>query len=310
MNDSGIWPSLPLEAWRPTIDTLQRWTQIVGKIRLSLTPWQNHAWHAALYVTSDGLTTSPIAWDDRTFEIAFDFLRHEVGVRCSDGTGRRLELRPRTVADFRRELFARLAELGIRPKIFDRPNELLDDAPFSSDELHREYDADAVHRFFLALAEADGILKDFRSRFSGKSSPVHFFWGSFDLTVTRFSGRRAPAHPGGFPHLPDRITREAYSHEEMSCGFWPGNDATPFPAFYAYAYPSLPAFASAPIAPPAASFRPEAGEFILPYDAVRTAADPRNAVLDFCQSAYEAAAGSLGWDRAALDAEFPPEGPR
>jgi len=305
-----VWPAIALDDWKPTYDTLHRWLQIVGKIRLSLTPWVNHGWHTALYVTARGLTTSPIPWQGEAFQIDVDFIDHKVLVRASDGGVRALELRPRSVADFYGELFAALAELGIRPRIFARPNELPDDVPFAEDREHAAYDAGAAHRFFLALSAADRVLKRFRGRFVGKCSPVHFFWGGLDLTVTRFSGRSAPAHPGGVPHMPDRITREAYSHEEMSCGFWPGSGAITYAAFYAYAYPEPHDFAAASVSPPDAFYSKDVGEFILPYDAVRRAADPEKTLLDFCQSAYEAAANAGNWDRLALEAKFPPEGPR
>jgi len=318
MSDSGAgvpngdpsWPPLPLEAWRSTYETLHRWTQIAGKIRLSLTPWTNHSWHATLYVTSRGLTTSPIPWRGRAFEIDFDFIDHRLVAACSDGASRAFALTPMSVAEFHAQLFARLAELDIHPRIVERPNELPDDTPFPDDREHRSYDADAVHRFFRALSSADAVLKEFRTRFVGKSSPVHFFWGSFDLAVTRFSGRTAPPHPGGFPHLPDRVTREAYSHEESSCGWWPGGGVTDYPAFYAYAYPEPPGYAAARVMPKSAFYDGAAHEFFLPYDAVREAADPRADVLAFCRSTYEAAATIGAWDRAALEPTFPPAGPR
>jgi hypothetical protein len=306
----NAWPPLPLEAWQPTLDTLHRWTQIVGKIRLALTPWTNHSWHAALYVTARGLTTSPIPWEDRTFQIDFDFIGHRLVVRCSDGAERSIALAAMSVAEFYREVFARLAELDIHPRIVARPNEMADDTPFASDGEHRSYDAAAVHRFFLALASADSVLKEFRARFVGKSSPVHFFWGSFDLTLTRFSGRPAPVHPGGFPHLPDRVTREAYSHEEASVGWWPGGGVLAYPAFYAYAYPEPAGYAAAAVQPAAAFYDPAAREFFLPYDAARASSDPRADVLAFCRSTYEAAALAGDWDRRALDAAFGPGGPR
>ena len=304
-----VWPPLPLAGWRDTFDTLHRWVQIVGKIRLSQTPWTNHGWNTTLYVSARGLTTSAIAWEDRTFEIELDFVAHRLVVRCSDGAERALALAPKSVAEFHAELFARLAELGIRPRIHGRPNELPDDTPFSEDREHRSYDAEAVHRWFLALSSANAIFQEFRSRFVGKSSPVHFFWGAFDLAVTRFSGRVAPPHPGGAPHLPDRIMREAYSHEVSSCGWWPGGGFTDDPAFYAYAYPEPPGYRKEPAAPAAAFFDENAGEWFLPYDAVRGAADPRADLLAFCESTYAAAARCAGWDRAAFEPTFPRGGP-
>ena len=301
---------MPLEAWKPTYETLHRWTQIVGKIRLSLTPWTNHSWHATLYVTARGLTTSPIPWRDRTFQIDFDFIDHRLVIRCSDGAERSIPLGAMSVAEFHGELFARLEELDIRPRIFGRPNEMPDDTPFVDDREHRSYDPTAVHRFFLVLSSADSVLKEFRTRFVGKSSPVHLFWGSFDLAVTRFSGRPAPVHPGGFPHLPDRVTREAYSHEESSVGWWPGGGLLDYPAFYAYAYPEPPGYAAAPVLPASAFYDSTAREFFLPYDAVRAAPDPRADVLEFCRTTYEAAVTAGKWDRAALDPTFGPDGPR
>jgi hypothetical protein len=310
VNPSLAWPELPLAPWKPTLETLHRWTQIVGKIRLSLTPWTNHAWHTALYVTARGLTTSPIAWSGRAFQIDFDFVGHRLVVRCSDGAEAVIALSAMTVAQFHDELFARLAELGIRPRIVGRPNELADDTPFAQDREHGSYDPEAVGRFFAALSSADAVLKEFRARFVGKSSPVHFFWGSFDLTLTRFSGRPAPLHPGGFPHLPDPVTREAYSHEESSVGWWPGGGVLEYPAFYAYVYPEPAGYAASPVLPAGAFYDAAAREFFLPYDAVRAAPDPRGDVLEFCRTTYEAAADAGKWDRLALEAGFPPGGPR
>jgi hypothetical protein len=306
----AAWPALPLDAWKPTCETLHRWAQIVGKIRLALTPWTNHSWHATLYVTARGLTTSPIGWRGRTFTIDFDFIDHRLVAACSDGASRVIALKPMTVAEFHDEVFARLAELDIHPRIFERPNELPDDTPFPEDREHRSYDAEAVLRFFRVLSSVDAVLKEYRTRFVGKSSPVHFFWGSFDIAVTRFSGRPAPPHPGGFPHIPDRVIREAYSHEVSSCGWWPGGGLTDYPAFYAYAYPPPAGYASASVLPNEAFWDAQGGEYLLPYDAVRRAEDPRSAVLAFCRSTYEAAAATGAWDRAALEPSFPPGGPR
>jgi len=295
------WPPLPLAEWQDTCATLHRWTQIVGKIRLALTPWLNHSWQSTLYVTVRGLTTSPIPHEDGSFAIDFDFVSHDLAIRTSAGAESRLPLRPVTVAVFHAALMEALADHGIRPRIHPAPNELPDALPFEQDRVHRSYDPDYAHRFWRVLAEADRVFKAFRTGFLGKASPVHFFWGSFDLAVTRFSGRKAPPHPGGVPHLPDSVTREAYSHEVSSAGFWPGGGAIDYPAFYSYAYPVPPGFAAARVQPDAAFFDTGLGEFLLPYEAVRTAADPDAALLDFLQSAYAAAADAGGWDRAALE---------
>lgn len=295
------WPELPYAAWRETCETLQLWTQIVGKIRLARTPWLNHSWHVTLYVTARGLTTSPIPDGARSFQIDFDFLDHVLVISTSDGAWRRLPLKPQSVADFYAAVLAALADLGIDVAINDRPNEIAEAIRFSADRQHAAYDGDAAQRFWRVLASADDVFKQFRTAFLGKCSPVHFFWGSFDLAVTRFSGRRAPLHPGGVPNLPDDVTREAYSHEVSSAGFWPGGGAIDYPAFYSYAYPVPDGFASARVQPDAAFFSKELGEFILPYVAVRTATAPEEALLQFLQSTYEAAANAAQWDRAALE---------
>jgi hypothetical protein len=298
---SAGWPELPYPAWRASAETLQLWTQIVGKIRLSKTPWLNHSWHVVLYVTSRGLTTSPIPDGERSFEIAFDLVDHVLDINTSDGAHRRLKLRAQSVAGFYAELSGALSDLGIAVAIDDMPNELADPIRFGDDHVHASYDADAVLRFGAMLRQADRVFKQFRTAFVGKASPVHFFWGSFDLAVTRFSGRRAPPHPGGVPHLPDAVAREAYSHEVSSAGFWPGGGAIDYPAFYSYAYPAPDGFADASIKPDAAFFSKDLGEFILPYDAVRTANDPDDTLLQFLQSTYEAAANGAKWNRAELE---------
>jgi hypothetical protein len=280
----------------------------VGKIRLARTPWTNHSWHVTLYVTPRGLTTSVIPYDGRAFQIDFDFIDHALLIQTSDGAERRLALAPQSVADFYDALMAALAALDLRVRIHGRPNEVPDPIPFRGDRVHRSYDPDAAARFWRVLLQADRVFKQFRTRFLGKVSPVHFFWGSFDHAVTRFSGRTAPPHPGGIPNLPDAVTREAYSHEVSSAGFWPGGGAIDYPAFYSYAYPAPEGFASAPVRPEAAFFHEQLGEFILPYDAVRTAAAPDAMLLEFLQTTYEAAANTASWDRAAL--EYGPDGPR
>jgi Family of unknown function (DUF5996) len=298
------WPALPYEAWKDSCATLHLWTQIVGKIRLAQTPWINHSWHVTLYVTPRGLTTSPIPYDGRAFQIDFDFIDHALLIGTSDGDARRLPLAAISVADFHDRLMAGLAELQIRVRIHGRPNEIPDPIPFRDDRQHAAYDPDYAQRFWRVLLQADRVFKQFRTGFLGKVSPVHFFWGSFDHAVTRFSGRKAPMHPGGVPNLPDLVTREAYSHEVSSAGFWPGGGAIDYPAFYSYAYPAPEGFSTAPVRPAAAFFHEAMGEFILPYDAVRNAAAPDAALLDFLQSTYEAAADAARWDRAAL--ESPP----
>jgi hypothetical protein len=295
------WPELPTAAWRDTYATLQLWTQIVGKIRLVRTPWLNHSWHVALYVTARGLTTSPIPDRTRTFQIDFDFIDHVLRISASDGAQRQLALAGLSVASFYAAVMAALGELGIHIDIDEMPNELPEPIRFSLDHQHAAYDPDAVRRFFQILVNADRVFKQFRTGFLGKASPVHFFWGSFDLAVTRFSGRRAPRHPGGVPHLADDVACEAYSHEVSSAGFWPGSGAIDYPAFYSYAYPAPSGFSTTPVRPDAAFFSEALGEFILPYDAVRTAAQPDQALLDFLQSTYEAAANAANWDRDALE---------
>jgi Family of unknown function (DUF5996) len=300
-SDREVWPELPYERWRDSCVTLQLWTQIIGKIRLSLTPWLNHSWHVTLYVTARGLTTSPIPFGTRIFQIDFDFIDHQLRIETSDGAQRQLPLRPQPVADFYAAVIAALAELGLTVSINEWPNEMPAPIRFSEDRTHAAYDPESAQRFWKILVQADRVFKLFRTGFLGKCSPVHFFWGSFDLAVTRFSGRRAPLHPGGAPHLADEVVREAYSHEVSSAGFWPGGGAIEYPAFYAYAYPEPAGFATAAIRPDAAFYSQELREFLLPYDAVRTANGPDEALLAFLQSTYEAAANEGGWDRVALE---------
>jgi hypothetical protein len=295
------WPELPTESWRDTYETLHLWTQVIGKVRLARTPWLNHSWHVALYVTARGLTTSPIPNGTSTFEIELDLIDHTLRVSTSNGAERQFALAGQSVASFYAAVMAALAELGIRVVIDEMPSELPEPIKFSQDLRHATYDADAARRFFQILANADRVFKQFRTGFLGKASPVHFFWGSFDLAVTRFSGRRAPRHPGGVPHLPDAVTREAYSHEESSAGFWPGSGAIDYPAFYSYAYPEPAGFRTARVRPEAAFFSESLGEFILPYDAVRVSSKPEQTLLDFLQSTYEAAADAARWDREALE---------
>jgi uncharacterized protein DUF5996 len=296
-----FWPALPFSEWQATAETLHMWTQIVGKVRLTLTPWINHSWHVTLYVTSRGLTTSPIPHGFDTFEIDFDFIDHELRILKSDGAVRVLKLRPQSVAEFYKTVMSALDELSLHVKIDTTPNEIADPIPFDRDEAHRSYDPEYANRFWRVLLQSARVLTKFRSRFCGKCSPVHFFWGSFDLAVTRFSGRAAPPHPGGIPHLPDRVTREAYAQEVSSVGFWPGNAASPTPIFYSYAYPEPTGFAQAKVRPAEAAYLTQLHEFILPYDAVRTASSPDDVLLDFAQSVYDAASTLGNWDRAALE---------
>jgi hypothetical protein len=276
------------------------WTQIVGKIRLRYSAPINHGWHSTLYVTSRGLTTMPIPWGPRTFQIDFDLIDHALLVNTSDGRIARMALQPKTVAAFYRELMDALHGLGVDVRIYAKPNEVPEPIPFEQDEIHRAYDADAVNRFWRALVQSDRVFKRFRSGFIGKCSPVHLFWGALDLAVTRFSGRKAPEHPGGIPNLPDSVTREAYSHEVSSCGFWAGSGIG-YPAYYAYAYPEPAGFSQARVAPSQAFYSQDFKEFVLPYDAVRTASDPDSVLLEFLQSTYDAVAELAKWDRAALE---------
>jgi hypothetical protein len=290
------WPALPLAEWEPTRATLHMWTQMAGKVRLALAPLVNHWWSVVLYVNSRGLTTSAIPYEDRAFEIQFDFLKHVLEIKVCDGGVRTLALAPRSVADFYREFMNALASLGIRVKIWPMPVEIPNPIRFDEDRVHASYDAEAAHRFWRALVSVNSLFNEFRSRFIGKSSPVHFFWGSFDLAVTRFSGRRAPERPGA-----DKMTREAYSHEVSSVGFWPGTEGMIDAAFYAYAAPEPAGFSGARIRPAAAFYDKKMSEFFLPYEEVRRSANPRDTLLDFAQSTYEAAASLGNWDRAALE---------
>ena len=300
-DSGGSWPKLePLESWQDTCATVHMWTQVVGKIRLMLSPDLNHCWGSTLYVTTRGLTTSPVPYGTFTFAIDFDFVEHRLLITTSPGEQRSFPLAPMTVAEFYRKIMQALGELDIKIKIFARPVEVEVAIPFEKDTEHASYDADAIHRFWQALVQIDQVLKDFRARFTGKVSPVHFFWGGFDLAVTRFSGRTAPKHPGGAPNVAVRVMEEAYSHEVSSAGFWPGTGLGEA-AFYAYAYPVPPGFDKYPIQPQAAYFHEKLGEFILPYEAVRTAEQPDKTLLSFLQTTYEAAAILAHWDRASLE---------
>jgi hypothetical protein len=295
------WPELPLEKWQDTHATLHLWLQIVGKVRLALSPWVNHSWHATLYVTPRGLTTSGIPCGARSFRIDLDFIEHALIVQSDDGETRRRPLVAEPVAAFFGGLTGTLGSMGIAVKIHGSPNELPDPIPFERDEVHRSYDREYARRWWRILVQADRVFKQFRARYFGKCSPVHLFWGAADLAVTRFSGRTAPKHPGGIPHLPDWVAQEAYSHEVSSCGFWAGGGPVAYAAFYSYAYPEPPGFASAAVQPADAFYSEPLREFILPYDVVRTSDRPDDTLLAFLQSTYEAAANLARWDRAALE---------
>jgi hypothetical protein len=294
------WPELTLMAWDDTRDTLQLWTQVVGKVRLALEPMVNHWWQVPLYVSARGLTTSLMHAGGRGLEIEFDFVDHALVLQTSDGQVRTVALEPRTVASFYQATMAALGELGVAVTIFPRPVELVEAIPFADDEKHRSYDADAAQRFWLVLVQAHRVMMEFRSHFVGKVSPVHFFWGAADLAVSRFSGRTAPKHHGGVPHCADWVQVLAYSHEVSSCGFWPGGSAEG--SFYSYAYPEPDGFSDWPVRPETAYYDTSRGEFILPYADVRAAEDPEALLLSFYQSTYEAAAELARWDRTALEA--------
>jgi hypothetical protein len=295
------WPRLALESWSDTCATLHLWTQIVGKIRLAQTPAINHSWHVTLYVTARGLTTSPIPYGTRAFEIDFDFIDHELIIRSSDGGVAGFSLYSQSVAAFYSTIRFEMAKLDLHVKIHDRPNEVANAIRFDQDKTHSSYDPVYANRFWRVLLQADRLFKQFRARFTGKCSPVHFFWGAPDLAVTRFSGRRAPEHPGGVPNLPNHIAREAYSHEVSSGGFWPGGGPIAHAAFYSYAYPEPVGFSTAPVQPNGAFYSKDLREFILPYDAVREAESPDHTLLQFLQTTYEAAANLAQWDRDSLE---------
>jgi hypothetical protein len=294
-------PSLPLAEWQDTYTTLHLWTQIVGKIRLALAPKINHWWHSTLYVTPRGLTTGTIPYQHRAFEIRFDFIARRLEIEASDGATQQIALVSRSVADLYQAVMAALKDLDIEVRIWTMPQEIANPIPFERDDEHVTYDPESAQRFLQILVQVDRMMTTFRSNFIGKSSPVHFFWGSFDLALTRFSGRTAPQHPGGVPGMADWVTREAYSHEVSSCGFWPGGGALTDPVFYAYAYPEPEAFSTYPIRPRSAFYNTQMREFMLPYEAVRQAADPAAMLLEFLHSTYDAAAILGKWDRAALE---------
>jgi len=303
LGSAEIWPPLPLEEWRETCATLHLWTQVIGKVRLALAPPVNHWWEVPLYVTARGLTTSPIPYQSRYFQVDFDFVSHELRIDRDDGRRYILPLKPQTVAAFYRDVMDALRSLDIDLKIWPVPVEVPEPIPFEQDETPRAYDLEQARRFWRVLVQADRVFTEFRARFLGKVSPVHFFWGSFDLAVTRFSGWAAPKHPS-VPGLADHVLQEAYSHECSSAGFWPGGGGVDFPAFYSYAYPEPPGYARFPILPPEASYDPQLHEFLLPYEAVRRAPSPDDMLLAFLQSTYDAAADLGRWDRPALERQL------
>ncbi len=316
---SQVWPALPFAKWKETAKTLHMWTQVVGKIRLSLTPWTNHSWHVTLYLTARGLSTSPIYVGPRALQIDFDFVDHLLRIQTGGTTSvssqklmgrdrarpsseeeKIIALAPKSVATFYGEVMAALGELEVPVEINTTPNEVDPAIPFEQNRTDSAYDPEYANRFWRVLLQSDRVFKEFRSEFCGKCSPVHFFWGSFDLAVTRFSGRRAPQHPGGVPHLPDAVAREAYSHEVSSLGFWPGNEMMPDPVFYSYAYPEPPGFSDAKVRPSSASYNPQLKEFVLPYEEMRKTGSPDAALLEFAHSTYDGASTLGNWDRAAL----------
>jgi hypothetical protein len=302
---SEAWPALPREDWHDTLETLHLWTQVVGKIRLVHSPWLNHSWNVALYVTPTGLTTGLVPYGDQGFELAFDFSRSSLDLTTSAGDRTAIPLLDDTsVAVFYKQVLTALRDVEMRTTISTMPSEIADAVPFPDDHVHSTYRSDHARTFHRVLLSSTNVFERFRSGFLGKASRVHFFWGSFDLAVTRFSGRPAPPHPGGIPNLPDRITREAYSHEVSSAGFWPGSPAAPDPIFYSYAYPTPDGFSEEKVDPAGAVWNQDLGEFVLPYEAVRTAASPDAALDEFLQATYAAAANRAGWDRAALERPF------
>jgi len=302
MTDS--WPKLNYAQYGETAKSLHMWTQIVGKFRLAQTPWINHSWQVPLYINARGMTTSIVPGEAISFEVQFDFLDHLLIVSSTDGGRETMDLKPMSVATFHARFVEMLASVGAPTVFHGSPNEVLDPVPFAHQTANGAYDPVAAFSLFSALVHIERVLTRFRSGFLGKVSPVHFFWGSFDMAVTRFSGRDAPQHPGGIPALPDPITREAYSHEVSSAGFWPGADASPAPIFYSYAYPTPNGFDTAKVEPEQAEFNNELGEFVLPYEVVADAKDPDAALVAFFQATYEAAANLANWDRNALECEI------
>jgi hypothetical protein len=291
-----VWPAIPFNDWKDSAETLHMWTQIIGKVRLAQSPWLNHSWHVTLYLTPRGMTTGTIPHGHQTFSIEFDFIDHQLLIRASNGGGVDLPLRSQDTADFYAAVLGSLEELGLPVTINTMPNEVEEPIAFPEDRTHKTYDAAAVNRFWRVLCQVDRVFSAFRAEFQGKSSPSHFFWGSFDLAVTRFSGRTAPDHPGGLPNMPLWVAQEAYSQEVSSAGFWPGSAQFPEPIFYSYAYPTPSGFSEQPVAPAEASWSSDLGEFVLPYEAVRTADDSDRALTAFLQTTFDAAAKTADWD--------------
>lgn len=300
------WSELIFENYKDTLSTVHLWPQIVGKIRLKKSPWINHSWHVTLYVSAKGLTTGSIPYEKGVFEIEFDFIHHRLEITSSEGNFEQIELYPRTVADFYKALFQKLQMMNINAFIHSAPNEMDPATPFEKDEFHKSYDPVQMHNLWKALLPIHKVFSRFRADFCGKSSPVHLFWGTFDLAVTRFSGREAPLHQGGMPNMPLKVMQEAYSHEVSSCGFWFGNDAFPHPCFYAYAYPAPPDYAKQIGRPKKAYYYEEMGEFLLPYDIIQKAENPENMLLEFMNSTYEAAVVTGNWDSSNLQFKFAP----
>ena len=298
---SIAWPALNFEEIQDTLETLHQWLQIVGKIRLTNMPWQNHSWHTALYISPRGYSTNAIPHEGRIFQIDFDFEQHKLFINCTQEEIVSIDLRPMTVADFYAELIQKLASIGIRVEIHGSPNEMDPAIPFSKNTINKSYDPHAAKALWTAMLKANEVFHKFRSGFVGKASPIHLFWGAFDLAVTRFSGNPAPLHPGGMPNMPLEVMQEAYSQEVSSAGFWPGSKDSPVPVFYSYAYPANEDFGRQEVLPKEAFYSPEMGEFFLKYEDVRNAEDPEKALLDFLQTTYEAATKTSNWDRAKLE---------
>ena len=300
----NTWPELKFQDLKETLTTVQLWAQIIGKIRLVKTPWLNHSWHVTLYVSPRGLTTGSIPYERGIFQIDFDFISHQLVIISSTGKQQHMELFPRTVASFYKELFEKLALMEIAVEIYAKPNEMEVAIPFEKDDVHFQYDKEQISLYWQALVKIEAVFIRFRAKFRGKCSPVHLFWGAFDLAVSRFSGREAPKHPGGVPNIPLDVMQEAYSHEVSSSGFWAGNDSFPDPIFYAYCYPTPETYKAQKIKPEQAFYSNDLGEFMLRYEDVRNAADPENALLEFLQSTYVAAANTGNWDRKSLECDL------
>lgn len=301
MKNNQSWPELNFPELKDTIETLHQWIQIVGKIRLRTMPWQNHSWHTTLYITTEGFSTHSIPYQGHNYQIDFDFKKHKLFIRCSNTEALVMDLAPKTVADFYTELFDKLSLIGLDVKIYTRPNEIEPAIPFQENTVNKYYDPQAANSLWMAMMKANEVFNQFRSHFIGKASPVHLFWGAFDLAVTRFSGNPAPLHSGGMPNMPLEVMQEAYSQEVSSAGFWPGSKDFPTPIFYSYVYPGTPAFAEQKVKPEQAYYSQEMGEFILNYEDVQKAENPDKVLYDFLQTTYEAAANTSNWDRKKLE---------